>query len=124
MFLSYQTDPIRTELELDTYGRDYFASWGQMKEENLSVIRTPVGTFIDGFGVFRNSYRWAIGVYQTLEGLDAFDFNRLANKFPITLGPQRSLLPKWQSENLKTVRIRLSGPTGHKGIREHHHRTR
>jgi hypothetical protein len=46
--------------------------------------------FIDGFGLYRNSYRSLVGVYAIPAGLDGDDRHRPANVFPITSSPHES----------------------------------
>lgn len=80
---------IRGELEIETYGREFL-------EHNFSdpntVLCMPQLTFIDGFGVYRNMYRSLTGIYMIPSNLPMRERNRLANIFPITLGPHGSSL--------------------------------
>src|SRR4029077_19371755 len=50
----------------------------------------PFMTFIDGFGLYRNTYRTLIGVYAIFAGLSFQERARRANVLPLTLGPQGS----------------------------------
>lgn len=53
------THPVRGELELKEFGRQMFVQeWDGADVECLSV---PLLTFLDGFGVYRNSYRSLMG---------------------------------------------------------------
>jgi hypothetical protein len=52
---------LRAELELNQYGRDYFQS--HMSSGNEQSVSMPLQLFIDGFGVFRNTYRSLKGFY-------------------------------------------------------------
>jgi hypothetical protein len=81
------THPIRAELEIATYGRSMFEQWDDKEGD---VISCPILIFIDGFGLYRNSYRSLIGVYAIVAGLIAEDRNRQANVFPLTLSPHGS----------------------------------
>ena len=64
-----------------------FERWDDKEDE---VISCPILVFIDGFGLYRNSYRSLIGVYAIVAGLTAEDRNRQANVFPLTLSPHGS----------------------------------
>jgi hypothetical protein len=81
------THPIRVKLEIATYGWNMFERWDDKEDE---VISCPILVFIDGFGLYRNSYRSLIGVYAIVAGLTAEDQNRQANVFPLTLSPHGS----------------------------------
>lgn len=50
----------------------------------------PLITFIDAFGLYRNSYRLLIGIYFILVLLSARERDRRSNVFPLTLGPYSS----------------------------------
>lgn len=81
------THPIRAELELDWWGRAVFeGEWDQAREGNLPVVSFPHIDFIDGFGVFSNSYRTLMGFYFTPAGLSQRERARPGNIFPIVLG--------------------------------------
>ena len=54
------THPIRAELELQEFGRHWFVKQWDVKAGNV-CISAPVQTFIDGFGLYRNSYRSLMG---------------------------------------------------------------
>lgn len=47
-------------------------------------------TFIDTFGLYRNSYRSLIGIYFILAALDIYERNRRVNVSPLILGPYSS----------------------------------
>ena len=54
------THPLRGELELREYGGDKFVSdWDISK--GAKCMSVPLLTFIDGFGLYRNSYRSLMG---------------------------------------------------------------
>lgn len=85
------THPIRAEIEVDYYGRYKFEyEWDQALENATPVISVPVETFIDGFGIFSNSYRSLLGYYITPCGLSAKDRLRPGNIIPLVLGPHGS----------------------------------
>ncbi|EHK15928.1 uncharacterized protein TRIVIDRAFT_65245 [Trichoderma virens Gv29-8] len=85
---------IRAELELQVYGRSWFETrWDRLAPNNQGPfpIALPCTTFIDGFGLFRNSYRTLVGMYMTLAGLCAAERRRRANTLPILLSPHGSV---------------------------------
>lgn len=83
--------PIRGELEVEYFGREMFETlWDQMSPDSLPVLSLPVVTFIDGFGVFANSYRSLMGYYITPCGLPAKDRLRPGHIIPLVLGPHGS----------------------------------
>ncbi|RYC61611.1 hypothetical protein CHU98_g4607 [Xylaria longipes] len=85
------THPIRGELEIEYFGRYMFETlWDQANPENPPVASLPVETFIDGFGVFSNSYRSLLGYYITPCGLKSKDRQRPGNIIPLVLGPHGS----------------------------------
>ncbi|KAL7818066.1 hypothetical protein V8C44DRAFT_211757 [Trichoderma aethiopicum] len=82
------THPIRAELELEVYGRDlYEKGWDHEQDR---IVSCPIMVFIDGFGLYRNSYRSLIGVYTIVAALSGEDRHRQANIFPIALSPHGS----------------------------------
>jgi len=83
--------PIRAQLEIELYGRQCFERWDKLKlHSSDSIVSCPTLVFIDGFGLYRNSYRSLVGVYVIPAGLDGDDRHRPANIFPITLSPHGS----------------------------------
>jgi len=85
------THVIRAELEMEVYGRNFFQEWDRRKmEDSESILSCPILVFIDGFGLYRNSYRSLIGVYLIPAGLTSKERHRQANIFPITLSPHGS----------------------------------
>ncbi|KAL7625329.1 hypothetical protein AAE478_004545 [Parahypoxylon ruwenzoriense] len=85
------THPIRGELELNVYGRHKFEfEWDQKLPNSKPVVTLPYINFIDGFGVFSNSYRSLMGNYITPAGLSAANRLRPGNIFPLVLGPHGS----------------------------------
>lgn len=85
------THPVRADLEIQAYGREIFTTvWDRAVSGTLPIISCPVLSFIDGFGVFRNSYRSLMGLYCTPAGLKEEDRGRAINLFPIALGPHGS----------------------------------
>lgn len=85
------THPIRAELEIEYYGRaTYENDWDQKRARDFEVVCLPIVTFIDGFGVFRNSYRTLTGMYVTPAGLGMEDRCRPRSIVPVLLGPHGS----------------------------------
>lgn len=85
-----RTHPIRAELELQEFGRDQFISNWDTKNGKNKCISVPLLTFIDGFGLYRNSYRSLMGFYEIPAALNSQDRARRANVIPLTLGPHGS----------------------------------
>lgn len=54
------------------------------------TILLPLITFIDAFGLYRNSYRSLIGIYFILVALNIYKRNRRVNISPLILGPYSS----------------------------------
>jgi hypothetical protein len=56
-----KSDPIRAELELETYGRTHFlepeASARSASKDLVETVSLPLLCFIDAFGLYRNIYR-------------------------------------------------------------------
>ena len=77
--------PLRGELELETFGRAHLERFSQPK-----TISLPLMTFIDGFGLYRNTYRTLMGMYFIFAALSFQECARRANVVPITLGPHGS----------------------------------
>ncbi|KAI1485633.1 hypothetical protein F5X96DRAFT_674446 [Biscogniauxia mediterranea] len=85
------THPTRAELELDCYGRyTYENEWDRDREGTLPVKSFPILSFIDGFGVFSNSYRTLMGFYFTPAAMTETERARPGSIFPIVLGPHAS----------------------------------
>jgi len=84
------THPIRAELEFEVYGRRLYESAWDIANGNPLTISCPLLTFIDGFGVYRNSYRSLMGFYIIPAALSEEDRNLQSNVFPIVLGPHGS----------------------------------
>lgn len=85
------THRLRAELEIEEYGRAvYEDQWDAINPENLPVESFPMVIFIDGFGVFRNSYRSLMGMYFTPAALTLEERLRPRNMFPLVLGPHAS----------------------------------
>ncbi|RYC58953.1 hypothetical protein CHU98_g7247 [Xylaria longipes] len=85
------THPPRAELELKVYGRELYANdWDSTVSGTLPVVSFPMLTFIDGFGVYRNSYRTLMGLYFTPAALRADERLRPGSIFPLVLGPHAS----------------------------------
>jgi hypothetical protein len=79
--------PLRGELEIKVYSHKMFESWDNV---DTKVISVPIQVFIDGFGVFRNSYRSLVGVYAIPAALSIQDRYHRANILPLTLSPHSS----------------------------------
>ena len=81
--------PLRAELELETYSRNYFHH--QFNSANgTKCISLPFLLFIDGFGLYRNAYRSLMGVYIQIAAFKFHERMRRANVFSLTLGPHGS----------------------------------
>ncbi|KAN0075598.1 hypothetical protein V8E54_006868 [Elaphomyces granulatus] len=83
------THPVRAELEIKAFGRQHFTEY--FNSSNASnCLSVPLFTFIDGFGLYRNSYRSLMGIYLLIAAFGFEERNRRANVFPVTLGPHGS----------------------------------
>ncbi len=80
--------PIRGELEIAEFGRQYLAE----KLQPGRSISVPLLCFMDAFGLYRNMYRSLLGIYFILAGLSVTERKRRANVFILTLGPHASEL--------------------------------
>ena len=81
--------PICGELKIAAFGMD----WLQQLDARASNRRTfslPLLTFVDGFGLYRNTYRTLMGMYFIFAGLPFYECARRANVFPFTIGPHGS----------------------------------
>lgn len=78
--------PLRGELEIKAYSREYLIENHAYK----SCISLPFMCFIDGFSLYCNMYRSLMGIYAILAGMTVRERTRRANVFPITLGPHGS----------------------------------
>ncbi|KAK4118238.1 hypothetical protein N657DRAFT_404669 [Parathielavia appendiculata] len=85
-----RTHPIRAELELQHFGRHVFEHESDQAKNDMPVVSLPHLDFIDGFGVFQNSYRTLMGFYFTPAGLGEEERFRPGSIFPIALGPHAS----------------------------------
>lgn len=83
-----KSHPLCGELELEAYGRTHFEQFDKVRTVSL-----PLLTFIDGFGLYRNTYRTFMGMYFNFASLTFHERTRRANVIPITLGPHGSTLP-------------------------------
>ncbi|KAF8431551.1 hypothetical protein BGX38DRAFT_1103711, partial [Terfezia claveryi] len=72
------------ELELLHYGRN------ELLTANQSFYSLPYTTFLDGFGLYRNSYHSLAGVYITPSNLPLHLREKIQNIFVLILGPFRS----------------------------------
>ncbi|KAJ4199790.1 hypothetical protein NW759_016000 [Fusarium solani] len=81
-------NPLPAELEIKTFGRQMFEDWDVAFSDRL-VISCPLMMFMDGFGLYRNTYRTLMGIY-THPGLPFSQRMRPVNVFPIVLGPHGS----------------------------------
>ncbi|RPB19903.1 hypothetical protein L211DRAFT_793249, partial [Terfezia boudieri ATCC MYA-4762] len=69
------------ELELLHYGRH------ELLTANPSFFSLPYTTFLDGFGLYRNSYHSLAGVYITPSSLPLELWEKIHNIFVLMLGP-------------------------------------
>jgi predicted DsbA family dithiol-disulfide isomerase len=81
-----RTHPIRAELGLQHFGRHVFEHGWDHATNDMPVVSLPHLDFIDGFGVFQNSYRTLMGFYFTPAGLGEEERFRPGSIFPIVLG--------------------------------------
>ena len=81
--------PIRGELEIQAFGRDHLLQLDSQRS-NRRTFSLPLLTFIDGFGLYRNTYRTLMGVYFIFAGLPFHERARRANVIPFTIGPHGS----------------------------------
>lgn len=85
------THPIRVELQIEEHGRLLFEDiWDTNSPVAMPVESFPMAVFIDGFGVFRNSYRTLMGMYFTPAALTLDERRRPRSIFPLVLGPHAS----------------------------------
>ncbi|KAI5781384.1 hypothetical protein DFH27DRAFT_488348 [Peziza echinospora] len=81
---------IRGQIEVDIYGREYleehFFTYPN-KPDQKPIRCIPQMTFIDSFGLYRNMYRTLLGFYIIPSNMTIRERTRLANIFPIALGP-------------------------------------
>lgn len=80
-----RSHPVRAELELKQFGREHFLHW-----DETTCLSVPLLTFIDGFGLYRNSYRSLMGFYEIPAAFSSQERARRTNVLPITLGPHGS----------------------------------
>jgi hypothetical protein len=76
--------PLRAELEIEVYGRDHFHSLASQMNQCRAM---PISLFIDGFGIYRNTYRSLKAFYITLASLSYAERRKVSNMFTLTLGP-------------------------------------
>jgi len=74
--------PIRGELELDTFGRQWFLD--NFLSECISM---PFTLFLDAFGLYHNMYRSIMGIYMQPANITGHERSRRRNVFAVTLGP-------------------------------------
>ena len=79
------SSPIRAELELEVFGREYLIS-----QLIKGVQSYPLVIFIDDFGLYRNMYRSITGVYAMPAGLPVSERQKSFNAYTIALGPHGS----------------------------------
>lgn len=58
--------PLRGELEMETYGRQYFLDMDEYVQSGGTIWSLPYLSFIDGLGAFRSMYRTIIGINHLL----------------------------------------------------------
>lgn len=88
--LLYLNYPIRGELEIAAFSRIHIESLDSRISRGRKTMLLPLITFIDTFGLYRNSYRSLIGIYFILAALNIYERNRRVNVSPLTLGPYSS----------------------------------
>lgn len=81
------THPIRAEMEIEKFTRKRFSDDFDKQSNSIQCISVPFQMFIDGFGLYRNSYRSIMGFYMIIGALTFQERTRRANVLPITLGP-------------------------------------
>ncbi|SMR43431.1 unnamed protein product [Zymoseptoria tritici ST99CH_3D1] len=86
----WQRDPIRGELEIMHFGRQYLVDTFSDRKDGRRVQSVPLVMFIDDFGLYRNMYRALTGFYMLFGSLSNKERNRRANCIPLTLGPHGS----------------------------------
>jgi hypothetical protein len=79
-----QLHPLRAELEVAHYGREYLMTLSSSSHKCRAM---PIMFFIDGFGIHRNMYRSLKGMYVTPAGLPYNERRKVGNNFMLTLGP-------------------------------------
>lgn len=75
---------IRSELKIQAFGRRQIESL-DLRISGRTTMLLPLITFIDTFGLYRNSYRSLIGIYFIIVAMNSRERNRRANMFPLTL---------------------------------------
>jgi hypothetical protein len=85
------THPLRAELEINEFTRSHFVK--NFADKSIRRLSVPLLTFIDGFGLYRNSYRSLIGIYLIMACLTFRERHRRANVLPLTLGPHGNNFP-------------------------------
>lgn len=81
----------RAEHELKEYGRGLYRDKWDISNGN-KCMSVPVLTFIDGFGLYRNTQRSLMGIYNIIASMNVHDRHRRQNVLPITIGPHGSNL--------------------------------
>ena len=80
--------PHRAELELREFTRQSIVNNFDCKNNGqVPCYSVPLLTFIDGFGLYRNSYRSIMGIYLIMASLTFRERNRRSNVLQLTLGP-------------------------------------
>lgn len=75
--------PLRAELEILEYGRDYL----EVRHADKHSVRSiPILIFIDVFGIHRNMYRALKAFYTILAALPYSEQGRVVNYLTLTLG--------------------------------------
>ncbi|TFB02594.1 hypothetical protein CCMA1212_005569 [Trichoderma ghanense] len=84
------THPIRGQLEVDAYGRELFETWDRSASSTIPMLSCSIITFIDGFGLYRNTHKSLVGVYLSPAALTLSERQIQSHMFPLTLGPHGS----------------------------------
>ncbi len=74
--------PVRGELELKAFGREWLIS-----NLNHKVLSFPLVVFIDEFGLYRNVYHSVSGIYAMPAALCGLERQKSKNAFTLALGP-------------------------------------
>ncbi|RPA74201.1 hypothetical protein BJ508DRAFT_333310 [Ascobolus immersus RN42] len=77
--------PLRSELEIMTYGRDYLVD--KFIANPLPVRALASIYFADGFGPYRNNYRSLLALYVKYGNLSSANWRKLYNHHMLTIGP-------------------------------------
>ncbi|RDW60356.1 uncharacterized protein DSM5745_10814 [Aspergillus mulundensis] len=80
----YLSSPHRGEQEIKVYGRQHLID---SFDSSTPPISLPYQMFMDGFGLYRTTYKSLMGIYLIFAGMTVDERAKLHNVFAITLGP-------------------------------------